>query len=227
MSEKDTPEKEPELTAEDFIKSLDKNPIRANQIHDELWRLTTALVKQKLALYFGSYTEGDVTENVNETLLIVYSNFASGKQLDFSKPPDSLQSYFWRIADNLCKNYRRGKAKSSKLDSISELDSDGREKIEVVTSSNPETKMSEAEQAKIHQNCQNYALNKLEKNEPKDYLLLISYYSHENKPTKEKKAHREKMAQDLGIEQPALTLIIHRIKKEVRRDYRKCLIQQK
>lgn len=211
------------MSAEDFIAKLNQNLQTAHEIHRELERLTTAFVKKTLAAMFGRFDEDDVTGIVNDTLIVVYTNNAKGKTLDFSDPPKSLQSYFWRIAENLCKKYQRGKYKDKRLDSMSDEDSEGNVRQFASPSKNPEERLIRNEKDKIYQDCLNKSLNELEKSDPDKYQTLFSYMNSEGKTTQEMKKHRESLAVSLSVTPANLTLKVNRINEKLRDRLKKCL----
>lgn len=211
------------MSAEDFISKLDKNGEKALEIHRELERLTSAFVKKTLGKMFGRYDDDDVTEIVNQTFLIVYTNYAKGKTLDFDDPPKSLQSYFWRVADNLCKAFQRGKYGEKKYDSLSGEDEDGNVRQFAAPGENPENELLRREHEKIYQLCQNKALDDLEAKTPDDYRLLFEYSDERGRTPQEMKKHREDLASSIGITLANLTLKISRIKAKLREQIQKCV----
>ncbi len=211
------------MSAEDFIAKLNQNLQTAHETHRELERLTAAFVKKTLAAMFGRFDEDDVNGIVSETFIIVYTNNARGKNLDFSDPPKSLQSYFWRIAENLCKKYQRDKYKDKKFDSISDEDSEGNVRQFASTLKNPEEILVRNEQDKIYQICVKNLLNELEKSDPDKYKTLFSYMNAYGKNTREMKKHREDLAVSLSITPANLTLRVNRINEKLRDRLKKCL----
>jgi DNA-directed RNA polymerase specialized sigma24 family protein len=205
------------LTAEDFLARLDADKEKALRIHRELERLVSAFVKKTLAAMFGRFQEDDVSKIVNQTFLIGYHSFARQKPLDFSNPPESLQSYFWCIAQNVCKTFRREKYRSDNLASLTELSEEGREVG--FTANNPESELIEKEESGINNECQNKALLKLKSSNPEDFDLLLSYYSFEGKTPQEVKKHRESLAEKMNIDTKYLAIIVFRIRNTVKKDY--------
>lgn len=211
------------MSAEDFIAKLDNDLPKAHEIHRELERLTAAFVKKTLAAMFGRFDENDVTGIVNDTLIIAYTNHAKGKTLDFSNPPKSLQSYFWKIAENLCKKYQRGNYSDKKFDSMSEEDGEGNVRQFASTAKNPEEKLIRREQDKIYRECLIKILNELKNSDPDKHQTLFSYMDSRNKTAQEMKKHREDLAASLEITPTNLTLKINRINEKLRDRLKKCL----
>lgn len=172
---------------------------------------------------FGRFDEDDITEIVNQTFLIVYSNYARGKTLDFSDPPKSLQSYFWRVADNLCKAFRRGKYGDRKNDSLSDEDGEGSVRQFAAPGENPEDELLRKEREKIYPVCQKKILDELKEKKPDDYRLLLSYFNDRGKTAQEMKKHREDLAVSVGTTPANLTLRMSRIKVKLREQIQKCL----
>lgn len=211
------------MSAEDFISKLDQNDEKALEIHRELERLTSAFVKKNLGRMFGHFDESDITEIVNQTFLIVYTNYAKGKTLNFDDPPKSLQSYFWRVADNLCKAFRRGKYGDKRNDSLSDEDEEGSVRQFAAPGENPEDELLRKEREKIYPVCQKKILDELREKKPDDYRLLLSYFNERDKSAQEMKKLREDLAVSIGTTPANLTLKVSRIKVKLREQIQKCL----
>lgn len=214
------------MSAEDFLSKLDKNGEKASEIHRELERLTSAFVKKTLGKMFGRFDESDVAEIVNHTFLIVYANYAGGKTLDFDDPPESLQSYFWRIAHNLCKAFQRRRYEDKKHAALSEQDANGNVRQFAAVGENPEAKLIDREREKIYRLCQKNALDELREKSPGDYRLLLDYNIDRGRTSHEMKKFREDLAASINTSPANLTLKISRIKLRLRERIQK-LISQK
>lgn len=206
-------------TAEEFLQRLNPNAEAANDIHSKLRNLVRALILKKLGAMTANFSEGDVEDLIHRTFLIGYINFSKGKELDFSDPPASLQSYFWRIADYLCREFRRDYKRWETGISLTEDESgaapqlaDRKELIDVTLIDN--------EERKIRRECQLAALKTLPAGERS---LMIDYYEIETASANEKKQKREDLAADLGMPVGGLRVKVTRIRAKIRPLNEACL----
>jgi DNA-directed RNA polymerase specialized sigma24 family protein len=206
------------LTAEDFLRRLDPDKTKAIEINEVLRGLVEKLIVKQLHGMLADFNKDDVSEIVNRTFVIAYTNFSKGKELDFSDPPKSLQSYFWRIADNLCKEFRRNRFRSFNFLPI--LPKEDQEETFMFAGDNILTTLIVKEERIIVLNCQLKALGRLES---EDKEVLVSYYNMEGISPQQRKYQREKLAAQRQITIQQLTVRIHRIRKKILPFYEYCL----
>jgi DNA-directed RNA polymerase specialized sigma24 family protein len=210
------------LTAEDFLKRLSADPVIAHQIHEKLTNLVKALILQKLTAFSIDFFEDDLQGLINKTFLIAYWNFSKGKDLDFSGPPESLQSYFWCIADNLCKEFGRQTYRSNRDISTSDEKPDGTELQIADTRNNFLEELAVEEERKVRADCYKKALLTLSQG---DQHIIIPYYKIRTKTAEEKRIRREKIAADLGMSMDGIRVRINRIKKKIVKVNENCVRQ--
>jgi DNA-directed RNA polymerase specialized sigma24 family protein len=208
------------LTAEDFLKRLNPDPAIAREIHDKLTNLVKSLVIKKLKEMGVDFFEDDVQGLINRTFLMVYSSFAKGKPLDFSDPPASIQNYFWRVADALCKEFRRHRYRDASNVSLSHENYDDTEQ-QFADEKESVLELLTSEQAqKIRSECFRKTLGTLE---PGERHILLSYYKIKTKKANEKKRLREELAAELGMQMDGLRVKINRIKQKIGPLFEACL----
>jgi RNA polymerase sigma factor (sigma-70 family) len=208
------------LTAEDFLKRLNPDPAVAREIHDKLTNLVKGLVIKKLKATSVEFFEDDVQGIINRTFLIVYSNFSKGTDLNFSDPPASIQGYFWRVAENLCKEFRRNTYRDKSHISLSHETEDGTEQQFPDRTDSVLDILTDAQARKIRSECFRRTIGTLK---PGEQHILISYYKIETKTANEKKRRREELAAELGMRMEAFRVKIKRIREKIRSLYESCL----
>lgn len=209
------------MSASNFILNLSDDESTALRIQADLESLTARFVEWKLKSYCGRSEPADVSDIVQETLLIAYANNARGKILDFSDPPASLKSYFFCIADNLCKVFRRRSFREEGLDK--DDNEEGRENQYAAQDENPEERLIRIEREEIRRDCLKNALNDLQARKPEDYRIWLAYSLPGKADHKENKAFRERLAASINLSLSALTVRACRIKAKLQTVVIKCV----